>query len=331
MAKQKQQQKQQKKKLGRNDSCWCGSGKKYKECHLPIQEEQKSEQRRLHEAEGLLMAKIMEAAQEVPDQVASAVELYWNGEYTADQMAELDELEEEGSSRFLVWFAFDYVPEGSPTLVERMVAAAERGELELDSYESRLLKQWMGVRLRPYVVEEVEKGFGITARDLLDDGVYVVKDKAATKRLLVGEVMVGHIVPVGVKDAGQPPTWVQQGLDEPPDGGEDEQPIPLFSVAGSMAQLTEDTQEKLVEFAGLYLADLQRTQPDATWTDLLRERSHILNHFVMALPVEEPDPTVIEKMLFDARVALGMMHPSLGGSKDKGDEGDGGGDGDFQG
>ncbi|HJH15504.1 MAG TPA: SEC-C domain-containing protein, partial [Bilophila wadsworthia] len=23
-----------KKKIGRNDLCWCGSGKKYKKCHL---------------------------------------------------------------------------------------------------------------------------------------------------------------------------------------------------------------------------------------------------------------------------------------------------------
>ncbi|PIZ98754.1 MAG: hypothetical protein COX78_02830 [Candidatus Levybacteria bacterium CG_4_10_14_0_2_um_filter_35_8] len=26
---------QVKKKLGRNDPCWCGSGKKYKKCHWP--------------------------------------------------------------------------------------------------------------------------------------------------------------------------------------------------------------------------------------------------------------------------------------------------------
>jgi preprotein translocase subunit SecA len=25
----------EKKKLGRNDPCWCGSGKKYKKCHYP--------------------------------------------------------------------------------------------------------------------------------------------------------------------------------------------------------------------------------------------------------------------------------------------------------
>ena len=26
------------KKIGRNDPCWCGSGKKYKDCHLALDE-----------------------------------------------------------------------------------------------------------------------------------------------------------------------------------------------------------------------------------------------------------------------------------------------------
>ena len=29
-------------KLGRNDSCWCGSGKKYKHCHLEIDAKKRS-------------------------------------------------------------------------------------------------------------------------------------------------------------------------------------------------------------------------------------------------------------------------------------------------
>ncbi len=32
--------------LGRNESCWCGSGKKYKKCHL-IEDEKKAGRRRL--------------------------------------------------------------------------------------------------------------------------------------------------------------------------------------------------------------------------------------------------------------------------------------------
>ena len=29
-------------KLGRNDPCWCGSGKKYKHCHLEADEKKRS-------------------------------------------------------------------------------------------------------------------------------------------------------------------------------------------------------------------------------------------------------------------------------------------------
>ncbi len=32
-------------KLGRNDPCWCGSGKKYKRCHLEEDEKKRSRQR----------------------------------------------------------------------------------------------------------------------------------------------------------------------------------------------------------------------------------------------------------------------------------------------
>lgn len=36
--------KQPRRKLGRNERCWCGSGKKYKKCHLASDEEQKRKQ-----------------------------------------------------------------------------------------------------------------------------------------------------------------------------------------------------------------------------------------------------------------------------------------------
>jgi hypothetical protein len=29
-------------KLGRNDTCWCGSGKKYKHCHLEVDANKRS-------------------------------------------------------------------------------------------------------------------------------------------------------------------------------------------------------------------------------------------------------------------------------------------------
>ena len=32
-------------KLGRNDTCWCGSGKKYKRCHLEKDDKKRARQR----------------------------------------------------------------------------------------------------------------------------------------------------------------------------------------------------------------------------------------------------------------------------------------------
>ena len=39
--------------LGRNDPCHCGSGKKYKKCHLPLEEGRPSRQKAIHSAHTL--------------------------------------------------------------------------------------------------------------------------------------------------------------------------------------------------------------------------------------------------------------------------------------
>ncbi len=281
-----------KSKTGRNDPCWCGSGKKYKDCHLPIEQAHRAEQLKLREAQDTLLPKIIAAAQSVPEAFPAAFEQFWQGEYTPDQMGELDDLEERGAERFLVWFAFDYVMESGTTLVEQLAQVADVEGFEVDAYEKRLLESWINIRMRPYQVAEVHKGKGVTLRDLLDGDICEVADYAAAKRLNVDEVVIGHITPA----------------DRPFDA---EKPIGYF--AGAAAQLTADTAAKLVEFAELHLADLRRTQADATWSDLLRRRSYALNHFVMALPREEDDPSLLDKVVFDARVSLQLTADAISG------------------
>jgi hypothetical protein len=329
----KPEKKKQKQKSGRNDPCWCGSGRKYKDCHYSLDQAQRAEQLRLSEAEDTLIARIFDAAQLVPTAfpsvIPAAMEAFWKGKYGPEQMSELDDLENRGSERFLTWFAFDYrFPQGEeegkeegegeanpdgPTLLEKLAQEAEQGTFEVDPYESRLLREWGGVRLRPYVVEQLYKGRGLLVRDLLDNQTYEVKDYGAPKRLSEGEVLVGHLIPVGIKDAGVPP----------PDGVPPDPPVPLYSLVGAIAQLTADTQEKLREFASLHLEDLRRTKPDATWDDLVRQRSAILNHFVMALPVEEYNPNLMDDIILEARVALrmvGQTFGSLSGQEQEADE-----------
>lgn len=269
-------------KVGRNDPCPCGSGKKYKHCHLPIDEAAQSEERRLRQVPDALLPRIIEQAQMHTETIPAAFQRFWNGKYTAEQMSEVDELEGHGAERFLSWFAFDFPLDDGRTLVERI--AAGEGELELSDAETLVAKDWGDVRLRPYVIEQTTKGQGMTVRDLLDERTYMLEDQAASRRVAIGEVLVVHLLPA----AGR------------------------FYIAGAAAHLTSDTAEKLREFAELHLAALRREQPDASWDDLLRQQSEVLNHFVMALPVEGPDPSIMETILLQTRTALHFAGESLG-------------------
>jgi hypothetical protein len=269
-------------KVGRNDLCPCGSGKKYKHCHLPIEEAAQAEQRRLRQAVDTLMPQIIEAARGLPEAIPPAIERFWNAKYGAEQLAELDDLEDRGADRFLTWFAFDYPLEDDRTLVERL--AAGEGTLSLNDDEARLLQGWGGVRLRPYVAEGVLKGQSMHVRDLLDEQTYEVEDHAASRRVQPGEVLVAHLVPAGDR----------------------------HYVGGAAAHLTADTRDKLHEYAALHLEAFTRDHPGATWADLLRARSEVLNHFVMALPVEAPDPSILNNIITQTRISLKLAGESLG-------------------
>jgi hypothetical protein len=269
-------------KVGRNDPCPCGSGKKYKQCHLPIEEAAQVEQLRLRRAVDTLMPKIITAARDQAAVAPAAFERFWNGKYAPDQIQDLDDLENRGGERFLTWFAFDYPLDDGRTLVELLEADA--GLPDLIDEEARLLKSWTAVRLRPYVAQNVLKGQGMWVADLLDEQTYEVEDHAASRRVEPGEVLVAHLVPAGAR----------------------------YYVGGAAGHLTEDTREKLREFAALHLEALQRDQPDAGWAELIRARSEVLNHFVMQLPIEEPNPTLLENIITQTRVSLKLAGESLG-------------------
>lgn len=274
-------------KLGRNDPCHCGSGKKYKDCHLPLEQEQRTEQLRLRQAQDTLLPRIIEAAQAAPEQLPAAFERFWQGKYQLEQLDALDSAEDRGAERFLTWFAFDLRQPDGRTLVAQL--AGDEG-FAADPYERRLLEAWRAVRLRPYIVEAVQKGQGVTVRDLLDDETRLIADYGASKRLAPGEVVVGHLVPADTAPGAAAPTYY---------------------LAGAAAQLTDDTAEKLVEFAELHLADLRRSSPAASWAELIDQRSEVLNHFVAALPTEARDPTLLERIVSDGQIALKLTAESV--------------------
>ncbi len=274
-------------RLGRNDPCHCGSGRKYKDCHLLLEAEVRTAQLRLRQAQDLLLPRIVEAAQAAPEELGPALERFWQGRYQVEQLPELDQLEDRGAERFLVWYAFDVCQPDGQTLVSRL---ADEPGFAQDEYEQQLLAQWRHVRLRPYIVEEVLKGSSLGVRDMLEGGSFSLADAHASRRLAPGEVLVGHLVPA----------------DTAPDAA-----APTYYLAGAAAQLTDDTAVSLLEFAELHLADLRRSAPEAGWADLIETRSEILNHYVSALPTEQPDPTIFARIVNEGRLALQLTTASV--------------------
>jgi hypothetical protein len=269
-------------KIGRNDPCPCGSGKKYKQCHGPIDAARATEQRQLKQAQDTLLAKLMEATPRFAGELADGLQRFWNGRHTVEAIEDLDDLEERGSERFLTWFVFNHRGAGDLTPLERLAQAPD--DLELTPAETTLLPTWTDVHFQPYAITAVQRGLGLTVRPLWEERELVVEDHAAARRVEEGEVLIAHLTPAG----------------------------DMHYVAGAAAHLTADTVDRLHEWADLHLEDLRRTQSNPSYADLIRNRSEIFNHFVMALPREEQGPNQLQMLIDNARVLMATTAASLG-------------------
>ena len=94
-------------KPGRNDPCYCGSGKKYKQCHLREDQAKERELREQVNAARFLRLELPRFARDerFVEDFNQALPLYWNGYYEAKNAGEMSQFE---ALRFLDWFVFDY-------------------------------------------------------------------------------------------------------------------------------------------------------------------------------------------------------------------------------
>jgi hypothetical protein len=269
-------------KIGRNEPCPCGSGKKYKQCHGPIDAERESAVRRVRQAPDTLLPKLMDALEPFAAEMPPALDRFWNGAHAVADVQELDQLEDRGAERFLTWFVFDAANDAGQTPIERLIA--DPAAVELTEAEAQVLGQWSSVRLQPYEVTGIRKGFGLELRTLFGDETIELEDHKASRRVEPGDVIIAHVVPAGDRQY----------------------------INGAAAHLTPDTVVKLHEFADAHLVDLQREQPDATHADLIRARSYIFNHFVMALPRAPQEASKLDELVATTRATLNVTAGQLG-------------------
>lgn len=168
--------------LGRNDPCWCGSGRKYKKCHLnheqlPLEDRaawlyQKAGATLLHAGSyGPFSSLLMEAG--------AARARSWDTEAIVrglDDGLALDAVLFEGGA-----FA-DFL--------------GTRGSLLPD--DERLLgEQWLLVQRSIHEVLAVSRGQGFTVRDVRTGDIHEVRERAGSTQVKVGQLYCARVVPAG--------------------------------------------------------------------------------------------------------------------------------------
>ncbi|MBJ8341047.1 SEC-C domain-containing protein [Antrihabitans sp. YC3-6] len=167
--------------LSRNAPCWCGSGRKYKQCHLNKVETSLDDRAKwLYNKAGSFVDDSDTWGALIQDLADERAE-YWPdhpdpiGRALADGLVVDVVLFEEG---------------GFDDFIER------RGEL-LPADELLLAQQWQLIERSLHEVESVRPGEGFTLRDVRTGDRNDVTERVASKQLKVGEFICARVVPAG--------------------------------------------------------------------------------------------------------------------------------------
>lgn len=161
--------------VGRNEPCWCGSGRKYKKCHLG------NEQLSLPERVGWLYAKAAQHA------LASG----WHG-LVAEMNYERHQ-HHDAPEEMIDPVVIDAALFEGDAFADFL---AVRGPLLPDD-ERSLAEQWLLIDRSLFEVEQVRPGHGLTVRDVRTGDVHDVQERTASRQLKTGQLICTRVLPAG--------------------------------------------------------------------------------------------------------------------------------------
>jgi hypothetical protein len=250
-------------KTGRNDPCYCGSGKKFKNCHLKIEQEQAKEDRAWESAARFLRRDLLAFAREerFAESFAAGIALFFDNHYTIETAAEMSEPE---GLRFFDWFTHDTTPDERPRLIE--VYAQEKAEM-MDEKERILLDGWLTAEPACAYALADAAGEGkrtLHLQNLFDDRLRIVSDSAGPGRAEPGDVLIARLLPF---------------RDE-------------MRMSGATGYLPADEAVGLRPFISAAWESYRGQQPEVDWETFLRRHSHLFAHYELQAAKEAGRPPV---------------------------------------
>lgn len=190
-------------KAGRNDSCPCGSGLKYKKCCEPKEAESRNGNRLFREREAALMERMLPFADDVfgEDAIDQALLLFLDDEGAIEFDAD-DPL----NPFFLPWFLFNWTLEATDVRpipeapLNKTIAEAfmEEHGASLAPELADLLKASNRRPLSFFEVMGSQPGKSLRLYDLLQEKTLDVDEDAASTSLRKGDIIIGSMMlPIG--------------------------------------------------------------------------------------------------------------------------------------
>lgn len=269
-------------KVGRNDPCPCGSGKKYKRCCMARDKAAQAERLAWERAAQDMRVALIGFAKEkafIRD-LAAGLGLFWQDRYATDtiHMMSVDE-----SLRFFDWFAHDYrlqyasPPEDlDPAPPGKRLIEVYREQVSdaLSDKEAAILDGWIeSLPGSAFVLEEADPEQGTVVLDdlFLPGRKLTVHDAAAVRHGEVGQILLARPLPEhqSVRLAGA--TVV----------------LPASEKEGLQAAVAEALEEyvHVVEPAG----EISEVDFRARF---LRDRAYLLTHYALEWAEREGRPAV---------------------------------------
>jgi hypothetical protein len=179
-------------KPDRNGPCWCGSGKKYKKCHLAADEEAARSTRRPEVGQPRpdpfyhsLLGKLLESVPQVRSraEMREAYKLYFDSESGAG-------FGDRGMEKFTEWSIFDFRPGGTGrTVVEEYIRRRPR----LPARELALLESWRASRFALLEIQRIEPGTGVEVKDVFAGDRFFVHDVSSSRSLAQWDCLLTRV------------------------------------------------------------------------------------------------------------------------------------------
>lgn len=236
-------------KPGRNEPCYCGSGKKYKSCHMKEDQALEKERAQMMGGGRWLRRDFLTYARDerFAEAFAVALPLYWNNLYTLENAEEMSQNE---AFRFFDWFVFDYQADDQPRLIESY--QRERYE-DLSIYQQKVLDSWMEAGAAgAYELLDYE-GQMLHVRDFFTGDEFTVYEPSGRGVVEPGDLLLGRLV------------RIQEQLE--------------FSAV--VAYLPKDEIADLAEKMEAAKAADAEAHPEATHEAFLRRNAHLIIHHAL--------------------------------------------------